>query len=52
MRAKEQFSHEVVLYLIVKDYKEQTETIYDNIDQIDKYLDEIYTKEELEKLLI
>ncbi len=50
--AKRLFGEEVRLYLIIKDYKTNTEEVYGNIDNIDNYLDKLYTREELERILL
>lgn len=51
LRAKSVFGDELSLYLIVKDYQKQSEVIHDNVDDIDKYTEKIYTKDELERIL-
>ena len=50
--AKTQFSHRVILNLIIKDFTTSFEQVYTNADSIDKYIPKMYTKEELEKLLL
>ncbi len=52
VRAKQLFKDKLTVFLIVKDYVNQTETIYDDVDDIDKYLPQIYTKEELQEIII
>ena len=37
--------------LCVKDYIKDTEVVYDNVKKIDPYLEKIYNREELERLL-
>lgn len=52
LKAKELFGDKVTLFLIIKDYVENTETIYDDVVEIDKYLPKVYNREELRKIII
>jgi predicted ABC-type ATPase len=49
--AKAHFGDRVELNLIIKDFTKNLEQLHDNIDDIDKYLPKVYTKEELESIL-
>ena len=49
--AKKMFGENLTLFLVVKDYIQDTETVYDDIEDIDEYLVKIYNREELERLL-
>jgi len=50
-RAKEQFGNQVSLHMIVKDYVHNIETVYYDIETVEQFLEKVYTKEELERIL-
>lgn len=49
---KAHFGDKVELKLLTKDFTKNFEKLYENVDQLDKYLPAMYNKEELEKLLL
>jgi hypothetical protein len=50
--AKQEFGPRLELTLVIKNYKDETEDIFYDIDEIDKYLPKLYTtSQELEGLL-
>ncbi|MFA5990852.1 MAG: zeta toxin family protein [Candidatus Doudnabacteria bacterium] len=51
-KAKAHFGDKIELNLFIKDFSKDFEKLYDNVGSLDKYLPTIYTKEELEKLLL
>lgn len=50
--AKANFGDKIILNLIIKDFTTNFEQVCLNVEAIDKYLPKVYTKEELEKLLL
>lgn len=50
-RAKQVFGDRLSLFLIIKDYIKDTEMIYGNIEDVDIYLEKIYNRDELERML-
>lgn len=51
LKAKEFFGDKVTLFVIVKDYVNGTEAIYDDVSEIDQYLPQVYNKEQLEDII-
>lgn len=51
-QAKTRFGNTIILNLIIKDFTKNFEQAHPNIDHLEKYLEAVYTKEELEKLLL
>lgn len=51
-QAKAHFGDKITLNLIIKDFTKNFEQAYPNADRLDKYLEAVYTKEELEKILL
>lgn len=49
--AKGEFGDSLNLTLIIKDYLTNSEIVYPDIDDIDKYLDKVYNRDELKGLL-
>lgn len=49
--AKKEFGGSLDLTLIIKDYITNSEVIHSDIDNIDKYLDKVYNRDELKGLL-
>jgi predicted ABC-type ATPase len=52
MLAKSHFGDRVELKLLIKDFTKNFEKLYEHVDDLDKYLPAVYTKEELDKLLL
>lgn len=50
-KAKAHFGNSVELNLIIKDFTKNFEQVFPNIDSVDKYLPQVYTRGELEKVL-
>jgi predicted ABC-type ATPase len=50
--AKTHFGDKIIINLIIKNFTTNFEQVYTNADSIDKYIPKMYTKEELEKLLL
>lgn len=50
--AKRIFGEEVTVYMVIKDYILQSEKIIDNVSVVENNLPKLYTKEELESVLI
>ena len=51
-QAKANFGDKIELNLIIKDFTKDFEQIYPNVNHLDKYLPKIYTKEELENIIL
>jgi UDP-N-acetylglucosamine kinase len=51
LKAKHLFGDKLTLFIIVKDYVGGTETIYDNVDDIDQYLPKVYNREQLQEII-
>lgn len=52
LKAKQLFGDKLTLFMIVKDYMSGTETIYDDVSDIDQYLPKIYNKDQLEEIIL
>jgi hypothetical protein len=52
LKAKQFFGDELTLFMIVKDYMNGTETIHDNVSDIDQYLPKVYNREQLEEIIL
>lgn len=51
-QAKRAFKNSIELNLIIKDVRQNTEQIFSDISLVDDYLPRIYTKDELEKIVL
>jgi predicted ABC-type ATPase len=51
-KAKAHFGNQIILNLIIKDFTKNFEQAYPNVNAIDEYVPKVYTKEELERLLL
>ncbi|MDN5274732.1 MAG: hypothetical protein JWP06_633 [Candidatus Saccharibacteria bacterium] len=52
LKAKELFGDKLTLFLIIKDYVNGTETIYDDVNDIDQYLPKVYNREQLGEIIL
>jgi predicted ABC-type ATPase len=52
LKAKQLFGDNLTLFIVVKDYVEGTETIYDDVSDIDRYLPKIYNRSQLEEIIL
>jgi UDP-N-acetylglucosamine kinase len=51
-KAKEHFGNKVELNILIRNFEENTDTLELNKDKIDYYLKKVYTREDLEKIII